>query len=294
MLLDGLKRRGITTVCTASTGNLGLGVACAADWLGMNAIVCVPNGANETKVNAIAAYGAEVIMHGRDFDEARAWIEARARVIDAYYVSTADDHMIIGAATYALELLLEHPTIDNIVVPIGGGSGASGTAIVAAAIDPTIRVIGVQSKQAPAMQHAWSGGGKDHEECSTYAEGIATRVPFDNTMNILKHGLDDFVLVDDADLLRAQAILWNMTRQHVEAAAAAPLAAVMQDRRRYLDTKTALILTGGNVSASETRRVADRQLALPANQPDRIADMDVGRAPDQSTAERDHPRKVRF
>ena len=254
-LLSKLSEQGVQTVCTASTGNLGLGVACAAKLIGMRAVVCVPEGANSQKVAAIESYGATMMTHGKDFDEAREWIQSQAGKLEATFVGTTAPEMIAGNATHTLELLLEHPDVDVIVVPVGGGSGVCGAAIVAKAIDPAIAVIGVQSAQAPAMQKAWSTGDMSGDRCATYAEGIATRVPFANTMEIMRRVLDDFVLVDDREILDAQTRFWQLTQQRVEAASAAPLAAVLKNKSRFEKKRVALILTGGNASHAETDKV---------------------------------------
>jgi threonine dehydratase len=155
-LLPEERERG---VITASTGNHGQSIAYAARLFGVRAIVCVPEGANPVKVAAIRGLGAEIVVHGSDFDEAR---EHCARTADQQgyrYIHSGDEpHLIAGVATGTLEILEDEPSIEVIVVPIGGGSGAAGACIAAKAVAAGIEVIGVQSDAAPAAYRSWREG----------------------------------------------------------------------------------------------------------------------------------------
>src|ERR671934_1612703 len=147
-LSDEERRRG---VITASTGNHGQSIAYASRLFGVRAIICVPEGANPVKVKSIRGLAAEVITHGKDFDEAREHCERLGREQGYRYIHSGNEpDLIAGVATEALEILEAQPGVEVIIVPVGGGSGASGTCIVAKAINPGIRVIGVQSAEAPA------------------------------------------------------------------------------------------------------------------------------------------------
>ena len=140
----------------ASTGNHGQSIAYAARLFGVHATICVPEQANPVKVAAMRGLGAELVVHGRDFDDARVHCEQLARERGARYVHSGDEPLLIaGVATQTLEILEEQPGTEVIIVPIGGGSGAAGACIVAQAVDPRIEVIGVQSEAAPAAYRSW-------------------------------------------------------------------------------------------------------------------------------------------
>src|SRR5207249_5273193 len=145
-LTDDERRRG---VIAASTGNHGQSVAYAARLFGVQAIICAPVGANRLKVESMRDLGAEVILHGEDYDAAREHCEQLVRDNGYRYVHSSNEPLLIaGVGTYALEALEAQPGLDAILVPVGGGSGAAGACIVAAAVDPAIAVIGVQSEAA--------------------------------------------------------------------------------------------------------------------------------------------------
>jgi threonine dehydratase len=146
-------------VITASTGNHGQSIAYAARLFGVRATICIPEGANPVKVASMRGLGAELVVHGRDFDEAREHCERLAAERGLRYVHSGNEpDLIAGVATGPLEILEEQPGLDAIVVPIGGGSGAAGACIVARAVSPAVEVIGVQSEQAPAAYRSWREG----------------------------------------------------------------------------------------------------------------------------------------
>ena len=241
-------------VVTASTGNHGQSVAYAARLFGVAATVCAPRGANPVKVEAMRDLGAEVLLVGRDFDEARVHCEMLAQERDCRYIHSGNEpDLIAGVATHTLELLEEQPDIEAILVAVGGGSGASGASIVARAVDPAIEVIGVQSAQAPAAHDSWQTGQLVERSNSTTAEGLATGTAFALPQHILREGVRDLVLVDDADLLRATRLMVEKTRTLVEPAGAAPLAAALSPELnpRLQGRRIALICSGGNISPEQ-------------------------------------------
>ncbi len=239
---------------TASTGNHGQSIAYAARAHGMQATIAVPEGANPGKVAAMRGMGAEVIFHGVDFDAAREWIMQVAADTGGRFVGPTDEPLIEGVGTYALEILEELPTVDTIIVPVGAGSGVCATGIVAKAINPKIEVIGVQSAQAPAMQRSWQSGALTGAEMQTSAEGLATRVPFENTQRIMRAVVDDFVLVDDSLIWAAVKLMMEHTHNLIEGAGAAPLAAALAVRERLAGRQVVLIASGGNLSAENLQR----------------------------------------
>jgi threonine dehydratase len=236
----------------ASTGNHGQSVAFAARLFGVAARICVPQRSNPVKLAAIEALGAELVVGGASFDEARERAERLAGEHGYRYVHSGNEpRLIAGVATETLEILEEQPDVDVVIVPVGGGSGAAGTCIAAKAINPAIRVIAVQSDAAPAAYRTWKEGRPIEAECRTSAEGLATRVPFELPQQILREHLDDFVLVSEEQIRAAQRTMIETTRNLVEASGASPLAAALKLRDALRGRRVALVASGGNVSPAQ-------------------------------------------
>ena len=249
---------------TASTGNHGQSIAYAARAHGVRATIAVPEGANPGKVAAMRGLGAEVVFHGADFDHAREWVAGLASAKGGRFVGPTEEQLIHGVGTYALEIIEDLPEVDAIIVPVGAGSGVCATAIVAKSINPGIQVIGVQSAQAPAIQMSWAAGKAVTADMRTVAEGLATRVPFENTQRIMRKYLDDFLLVEDAAIEDAILLLLEHTHNLAEGAGAAALAGAIGLRQRLAGKNVALVLSGGNLSADQLRRLFARTGAAPA------------------------------
>jgi threonine dehydratase len=245
------RRRGLIT---ASTGNHGQSIAYAARLFGVRAIICAPEGANPVKVGSMRGLGAEIVEHGADFDEAREHCERLAQEHGHRYVHSGNEPLLIaGVGTGTLEILEEQPRIDVVLVPIGGGSGAAGACIVAKAIRPEIQVIGVQSEAAPAAFRSWESRSLIEDRMGTFAEGLATRVPFELPQRILWRQLDDFLLVSEDEIRRATVLMLERTRNLIEPAGAAPLAAALRLGEGLRGKRVALIASGGNVSPDQLR-----------------------------------------
>ena len=245
-------------VIAASTGNHGQSVAFAAKLFGVSAIVCAPEGANPVKVEAMRDLGAEVVLVGRDFDDAREHCERLAAEHGYRYIHSGNEpDLVAGVATHTLEILEERPDIDVVLVPVGGGSGAAGACIAAKSIRSEIEVIAVQSTAASTAHDSWRAGAPVERPNTTIAEGLATRTAFELPQRILRDMLDDFVLVTDDLLLAATATMIEKTRTLVEPAGAAPLAAALSPevRARLAGRHVALICTGANISPAQLRRV---------------------------------------
>lgn len=240
------KARG---VIAASTGNHGQSVAYAAQLFGVAARIVVPENANPGKVASMRGLGAEVIFHGEKFDNARLHCEELAEKYGYRYVHSGDEPLLIaGVATYALEMLEAQPDLETILVPVGGGSGVAGTCIAAKAINPLIKVIGVQSEAAPAAYESWRQKQIVEHANGTFAEGLATAVGFNFPQQIMWKLLDDFVLVSDEEIL--QAMYWMVERAHTlaEGAGASTLAAAYARREEFTGKKIGLVCSGGNSS----------------------------------------------
>ena len=239
-------------VAAASTGNHGQSVAYGAQLFGVAATIFVPRDANPGKVASMRAMGAEVIEHGVDFDEARDRCAEFAAERGARYIHSGNEPLLIaGVATATLEVLECEPRIDVIVVPVGGGSGAAAASLVAKAVRPRIEVIGVQSERAPAAYRAWRTGRLVEDEMRTFAEGLQTRVAFELPQRIMRRHLDDFVLVADDEIRAATVQLLELTRNLIEPAGAAPLAAALKLKARLAGKRVALFATGGNVTPAQ-------------------------------------------
>ena len=178
------------------------------------------------------------------------------------YVHSGNEPLLIaGVGTYTLEILEQQPTIDVIIVPVGGGSGAAGACIVAKAINPAVRVIGVQSSAAPAAFRSWRGRQIVEDTTETIAEGLATRTAFELPQRILWQWLDDFVLVSDDEIRTAQARMIEATRNLCEAAGAAPLAAALNLRDQLAGRRIALVAQWRQRHPGPAPRRADPRLA---------------------------------
>jgi threonine dehydratase len=246
-LSDKEKRQG---VIAASTGNHAQSVAYAACLFGVKAVIGMPVGSNPNKVEATRCYGATVKFHGKDYDEARLWVEEEAKRKGYRYIHSANEPLLIaGVGTLYLEIMEEIPDIDAIIVPIGGGSGAAAACIVAKTINPNIKVIGVQAEKAPAVYLSWKNRRlMETESSDTFAEGLATRVAFTLTFAILNRMIDDIVLVSEEELKKAILTLLESTHQLAEGAGAAATAAAFKMRKQLQGKKVALPLTGGNLT----------------------------------------------
>jgi threonine dehydratase len=250
-LSDDDRNRGIVT---ASTGNHGQSIAFASRLFGVRAIVCVPKGANPVKVASIRGLGSEIVEHGRDFDDARAHAAALGQEHGYRYVHSGDEpHLIAGVGTHTAEALERQPDLDVLIVPIGGGSGAAGACIVAATVSPDVRVIGVQSEEAPAAYRSWRKRELLEDRMGTDAEGLATRTAFELPQRILWEHLDEFVLVPDEEIRAAQGLMIETTRNLAELAGASPLAAALRLREELAGKRVALVLSGGNASREQLR-----------------------------------------
>jgi threonine dehydratase len=250
---DEERQRGVVT---ASTGNHGQSISYAARLFGGRAIVCVPEGANPVKLASMQALGAELVVHGNDFDEAREHCEQLAAEHGYRYIHSGNEPLLIaGVATQTLEILEDQPEIDVVIVPIGGGSGAAGACIAAKPIRDSIEVIGVQSDAAPAAYRSWKSRSLLEDRMATRAEGLATRVAFELPQQILWEQLDEFVLVGEDELERAVVQMLEGTRNLAEPAGAAPLAAALQLRERLAGKRVALVLSGGNISPEQLREI---------------------------------------
>jgi len=240
---------------SASTGNHGQSIAYAGRLFGVQVRIVVPEGANPGKVAAMRGLGAEVIHHGSKFEDAVHHCEILAREHGYRYVHSANEpHLIAGVATHTLEILLDRPDIEVVIVPLGLGSGAAGACIAAHGIDPAIHVIAVQSEQSPAGYESWKTRQLTTAPNRTFAEGLATGSAAELTQHVLREHLHDFLLVSDDEIRKA--MVWMIEHAHTlaEGAGAAALAGAHQMRESLRGKKVAVICSGGNSSLEHLRQ----------------------------------------
>ncbi|MFC7072938.1 threonine/serine dehydratase [Halovenus rubra] len=236
----------------ASTGNHGQSVAYAGQKFNVPATICVPEDVNQSKVSSMETYGADIKYYGEDYDEARTRAEEMAVERQYRYVHSANEpDLVAGVGTAGLEIVEELPDVDLVFSPIGGGTCASGFCLTIGDILGS-DVIGVQSAQAPAAHRAWEEGHlKPHDRMETTAEGLATRVPFAMTMDILRDKLSDFVLVDDEATLDALRDMIVRSGIIMEGACATTIAAALAHPELVRGQTVVLPVTGRNLAADK-------------------------------------------
>lgn len=238
---------------TASTGNHGGSIAWASRAFGVRAAIVAPEGSNPDKLAAMRRMGAEVVIKGKDFDEAREWCEGLAGERGMRYVHSANEpHLIAGVATSVLECLEAEADIDVLIVPVGGGSGAAGAGLAAKKINPRIHLVGVQAENAPAVHLSLQAGEMiPHPSSATFADGLATRIPFELTFGMMRRLVDETILVSEEEICAAIRLLVSDVRVIAEGAGAAPTAAAQKMDLR--GKKVAAILSGRNLTAAHLK-----------------------------------------
>ena len=243
-------------VVTASTGNHALSIVYACNLFNVPVIVVMPEKSNPTKVKAIKSTGAQIVFFGRIFDESKDYAEKLAGEKQARFIHPANEpDLIAGVGTYALEIFEEVPNLDVIIVPVGGGSGASGCCIVKEAVNPGCQVISVQAAMAPAAYLSWKGGKIVKDKMETAAEGLATEIGYELTQEILQDYLTDFILVSEEEMVQAILLIMELIRNMAEEAGASPLAAALKIKEMIKGKSVALVLTGGNISMNRLKQI---------------------------------------
>ncbi|MGI4878318.1 MAG: threonine ammonia-lyase [Janthinobacterium lividum] len=248
-------------VIAASAGNHAQGLAYHGRRLGIPVTIVMPQFAPAVKVRQTEGHGATVILHGETFDDASAHAQLLTASRGLVYVPPFDDALVMaGQGTVALEMLADIPDLDTLVVPIGGGGLMSGMATAAKAINPAIRMIGVQAELYPSM---WAklGGHRAVSDGDTLAEGIAVKTPGVLTFRVVEALVDDIVLVGERDLERAVSLLLTIEKTVVEGAGAAGLAALLAYPQTFRGSKVGLVLCGGNIDTRLLANVLLRDLA---------------------------------
>jgi len=248
-------------VIAMSAGNHAQGVAYHARRVGVPATIVMPVHTPTVKVVNTRRHGAEVILRGETVEEAAAFARKHGRERGLTFIHPYDDPLVIaGQGTVALEMLGATPQIDTLVVPIGGGGLISGMAIAAKALKPDLQVIGVQAALYPSMYNAVKGAGLPMRG-DTLAEGIAVKAPGRITEPIVRHLVDDIVLVSEQQIEAGLSLLITIEKTVVEGAGAVGLAAVCADRARFAGRNVGLVLSGGSIDTRLLAGVLTRELA---------------------------------
>ena len=248
--VDRLKRERPHTagLISATRGNHGQSLAFAARRYGVPVTIYVPHGNSVEKNRAMRAFGANLVEHGEDFQSAREEAERCARLNGLEMVPSFHPDLVLGVATYALELLRKAPDLDVLYVPIGQGSGICGCILARDLLGLTTEIVGVQSTEAPSYALSFAAGTVVRTNSSnTLADGMATRVPDADALAIIRKGASRIVQVSDDEIARAIRIYWTDTHNLAEGAGAAPLAAALQEKNKLQGKRVGLVLSGGNI-----------------------------------------------
>ncbi|MGA2237611.1 MAG: threonine/serine dehydratase [Candidatus Bathyarchaeia archaeon] len=248
-------------VITASTGNHAQSIAYAGMLSGVNVRIVMPHGVPQMKTEAVKDLGAEVIFHGRYYEEAREYAEKLASQRGFLHVHGINEPLLYeGVGTMHLEVFEELPDMDVVINPIGGGSGASAACIVYKSLNPRIKVIGVQAEGAPAFYNSWKKGTiTPTDGVKTAAEGLATSRAYELPLRILREKLNDIILVSDQEMEQAIRAILQATGQVAELSGAASTAAAFKIKNELAGSKVVLMLTGGNIEPEQLARILREQ-----------------------------------
>jgi len=245
-------------VISATRGNHGQSIAFAARRAGIPVSIVVPHGNSEEKNAAMESLGAELIVHGRDFDEARAHAARVAQERSLHVVPSFHPLLVKGVASYALELFRAVPSLDAVYAPIGLGSGICGVILVRDLLRLRTEIIGVVAEEAPALARSIAAGKSVPTQAArTFADGLACREPDPQAMAIIAKGAARLVCVREDEIAAAMRAYYAATHNVAEGAGAAALAGLVREGGRMRGRRVALILSGGNVDGAVLRQVLE-------------------------------------
>jgi threonine dehydratase len=249
-------------VIAASAGNHAQGVAYHAGRHGIRAEICMPLTTPLIKVSATKSYGAEVILHGANYDEACEEAVRRSQQFGMTFVHPFDDEVVIaGQGTMGLEILQQVPDIEAVVAPIGGGGLISGVACAIKETNPNVRIVGVQPARLPSMKVAIAEGQPvTLSPAATIADGIAVRRAGEKTLPLIQKYVDDIVTVDEEEIANAILLLLEREKTLAEGAGAAAIAALINRKTPLSGKKIAVLVCGGNIDVSLLSRIMERGL----------------------------------
>ncbi|BAR54528.1 hypothetical protein NK6_1344 [Bradyrhizobium diazoefficiens] len=248
--LERLKRErpNIPGIISATRGNHGQSLAFAASRHGVPAVIYVPRGNSVEKNRAMKAFGAELVEHGEDFQAAAEEAQRRAQFTGLHMVPSFHLDLVLGVATYALELFRTAPDLDVLYVPIGQGSGISGCIMARDLLGLKTEIVGVQSTEAPSYALSFAAGKIVTTKTSnTLADGLATRIPDADAFALIRKGASRIVQVTDDEVAAAIRAYWTDTHNLAEGAGAAALAAALREKTKLSGKRVGLVLSGGNI-----------------------------------------------
>ncbi|HTU54582.1 MAG TPA: threonine dehydratase [Acetobacteraceae bacterium] len=251
--LDRLRRAdsGLRGVISATRGNHGQSLAYAGRAMGIAATVVVPEGNSAEKNRLMEGFGARLVVHGIDFEAARDEADRLAAAEDLVFVPSFHPDLVLGVATWALELFRGAPSLDALYVPIGLGSGIAGAIGVRDLLGLATEIVGVQAAGAdPYARSLAAGHGVVLNRADTLADGIAVRMPDESALAIIRGGAARIVTVTDDEIAAAVRVYWTATHNLAEGAGAAPLAALLKERTVQAGRRVGLVLSGGNIDLS--------------------------------------------
>ena len=253
LVRGGQKPQGLVT---ATRGNHGQSIAAAATRNGIPVAIVVPQGNSAEKNAAMAAFGGEIITGGKDFDESRAIAAEIQRQRGYHFVPSFHRDLVKGVATYAHELFTAHAALDAVYVPIGMGSGICGLITVRDLLGLSIEIIGVVADNAPAFALSFEAGHPvQTNSAATFADGVATRDPPAQALEIIRAGASRVVRVSEDEIADAIRLYFTTTHNLAEGAGAAPLAALMKEKSRYAGKRVGLVFSGGNIDMPMLEKV---------------------------------------
>lgn len=249
VLVEAIRRNNprVEGLISATRGNHGQSVAFAGRRHGLRSVIVVPHGNSREKNAAMRAWGAELVEHGRDYDEAREHAAKLAKAEGLFYIGPFHRELVVGVGSYAMELFLGAPELDEVYVPVGCGSGICGVIAWRDALGLKTRVVGVVSENAPCYALSFETGRPvETPGANTFADGIAVRVPVAEALEAILAGAERIVRVSDDEVKAAIRDLYRCTHNLAEGAGAAAFAALLKDGERK-GSRAAVILSGGNI-----------------------------------------------
>jgi threonine dehydratase len=245
------ERPEIAGIISATRGNHGQSLAFAGGRVGMSVTIVVPHGNSTEKNAAMRAFGAELLEHGRDFDEAKQRAVVLAAERNLEFVPSFHQHLVLGVATYARELFTTIEDIDTVYVPIGLGSGICGVIGTRDALGLKTKIVGVVSAKANAYSRSFAAGSVvSTDSAATFADGVAVREPDARALAVMRTGVERVIEVSDDEIAAAIRLVFMATHNCAEGAGAAALAALIKERSRMMMRRVAVVLSGQNIDRS--------------------------------------------
>lgn len=243
-------------IVTATRGNHGQSIARAARAVGVRAKVFVPHGNSVEKNKAMQSFGAEVFEHGNDFDEAKTEAMRIAEVNNLFVVPAYHKQLMLGVASYAMELFSAIKDLDVVFVPIGCGSGICGLIHARNALRLKTQIVGVVSTEADAAKKSFVAGKLiETSSANTFADGLAVRSPVQEAFDVYANGASDIISVTEEEIAHAIRLYFSCTHNIAEGAGAASLAAAIQQKQHLKGKKVGVILTGSNIDTALFQRI---------------------------------------